>query len=770
MQTTATSALPSSTTRSDEELLGAASLRDLPISQARSIVLLTALGLVASTVIVAGESPTALMTSLFLLASAFALISWLAWRVLARRYILALVVWQGALLVLFVAGALLLDQPEVLLLAALLPLISASTLGGRYAIGASLLVLVWMFVLQTNQGSAWLPSQEIARILVFGALAGAVGWSATTHMRTLTSWAIAGFESAHKNLEDAREQRVELLQVQEDLSRANVELVRLADRLARLQHVAEEARQAKVEFVSNVSHELRTPLNMIIGFSEIISTSPQLYGSRLPVSLLSDIAAIQRNSKHLLSLVNDVLDLSQVEAGQMALSREWCVPARIVQDAVLVVRDLYDSKHLYLTINVDDDLPMLFCDQTRIRQVIINLLSNAGRFTKAGGVHIVCAIEAHAGGDLLHFSIADTGPGIAPEAQKRIFDPFQQADNSIRRMYEGSGLGLTISRNFIELHGGKLWLESTLDVGTTFHFTLPLASADEGEGVRAPTSIERGLMPGDDYGFTLRVRPSRAQPMRILPRVVLLEEEQSLYRLLSRYLQDTEIVSTQRPEAALAELQRSPAQALIINTPPLGGFGAEIGEAVPVGTPIISCWIPGEVEAAVQLGVAQYLMKPITREKLLATLEEVGSQIEGGIHRILVADDEPDQLHLFARMLESAPQEYDVIEAANGRRALDLMRSQRPDILLLDLMMPVMDAVQVLEEKRKHPELASIPVIIISSRDPLGEAITSNVIRLSHSGGFSTAHLLGIIQAAAAILAPPDTKTDAHEGTIHGNT
>jgi len=729
-----------------------ASLQDLSTAQARLVIVLTAAGFLVMSVLIAGSSSTAQMAPLFLLSVAYGVFSYVAWRYVALRYALSLTLWLVATIALTLLGSLILDQPQILLFAALLPLIASTTLGARYAFATGALILLFLLLLQSAAGEEWLPTMEIIRIAVFGAFGGAVGWSAITHLRTLTAWAVDSFEVANRHLEEAREQRVELLQTKEDLSRANVELARLADRLARLQHVAEEARQAKVEFVSNVSHELRTPLNMIIGFSEIIATSPHLYGSRLPASLMSDIAAIQRNSKHLLSLVNDVLDLSQVEAGQMALSREWSAPAQIVQDAVLVVRDLFASKHLYLTLDIDDDLPMAFCDQTRIRQVIINLLSNAGRFTKQGGVVIAC----HKEGETLHFSVADTGTGIALEAQQRIFDPFQQADNSIRRLYEGSGLGLTISRNFIELHDGKIWLESTPGAGTTFHFTLPVLQTPTEPAGMSSDSVRRGQIPGDEYGFSLRTRPSRAPAPRILPRLILLEEEQSLYRLLGRYLQDAELVQTRTLAEVRNELQRSPAQALVVNLSPANKLAEEASQLAPVGTPVISCWIPGEVEAASQLGVMLYLMKPIAREQLLATIEQIGASAPHvrSIKRILVADDEPDQLHLFARMLETSTHNYEVLEATDGKRALHLMRSQTPDIVLLDLMMPVMDAFQVLEVKNNDPELCDIPVIVISSRDPLGEAITSNVLHVSHSGGFSTTHLLGMIEAVTTILAP----------------
>ncbi len=207
-------------------------------------------------------------------------------------------------------------------------------------------LLVW---LQTHISLEPLPGISASMILIFGAFGGLLGWTATSHLMTIASWALFSFKQARQNLEEAREQRLELQQTQEDLSKANLELARLADRLKILQHVAEEARQAKVEFVSNVSHELRTPLNMIIGFTEVIARSPHLYGARLPASLMTDITAIQRNSQHLLSLVNDVLDLSQVEAGHMALSREWVSSTEMIQSAASVVESLFTSKGLYLT-------------------------------------------------------------------------------------------------------------------------------------------------------------------------------------------------------------------------------------------------------------------------------------------------------------------------------------------------------------------------------------------------------------------------------------
>jgi signal transduction histidine kinase len=736
---------------SDADPDTASTLDDLLVSKSRSVIVITGIFFCISIIMLSGSASTRLMAELFGLSLGFGVVSFAAYRLMELHYISTNVLWQAALLGLVLAGSLVMKQPEILLMAAFLPMIAAITLGGSLALVSEVILAGLMVWVGANPDLFPLPQPYLLMILVSGAFCGLLGWTTTNHLMTTAKWALFSFEQAQTNLDEAREQRLELQQTQEDLLKANQELSRLAGQFKILQRVAEEARQAKAEFVANVSHELRTPLNMIIGFTEVIAKSPQLYGGHLPPALMTDINAIQRNSQHLLALVNDVLDLSQVEAGHMALSREWSSIPEMIQAAVSVVQGLFNTKGLYLHLEMDENLPQIFCDQTRIRQVIINLVSNAGRFTSRGGVTVSCRVEK----DHLVISVADTGPGIAEEDQKRIFEPFQQVDNTIRRLYGGSGLGLTISKQFVELHGGKMGLTSQPNVGTTFFFTLPLTPSLNEEEALGQQRLRRGLVPDDESGYLLRHRPSKAPHVQTVPRMVVLEKEQSLLRLLTRYLGDTEIVSTHTIPEATDALSCSPAQALVVNIPPFEDLPSEMLDMAPVGTPVISCWIPGEVDAASQLGVIQYLMKPLTRERLLSVLEDVSSQIEqpgNGIQNILVADDEPDELHLFARMLESDPHGYRILQATNGKRVLEMLRSRKPDLLLLDLIMPVMTGFQVLEEKRKDPAIRDIPVIVISSRDPLGEAITNNTIRISHNGGFSASHLLDIIQMTTQIV------------------
>jgi signal transduction histidine kinase/CheY-like chemotaxis protein len=565
-------------------------------------------------------------------------------------------------------------------------------------------------------------------------------------IRRREEWLWDYFCHAQRTLEKVQDQRMEFKQVQEDLLHANQELARLSDRLNVMYQRSEEARRTKEEFAANVSHELRTPLNMIIGFSEMIPKLSGVYGTKLPPVLLSDIAAIRRNAQHLAKLVDDVLDLSQIEAGRMALSKEWTSLQSVIGEAVEAVRTLFESKGLYLETNAPSNLPQVLCDRTRVRQVVLNLLSNAGRFMEHGGVEV----SAWHKGDECVVSVRDTGPGIALEDQRKLFQPFQQVDSSIRRRSGGSGLGLSISRQFVEMHEGKMWVESELGVGTTFFFSLPLEIS--------LTSALTGDDPGrwfsayNEYEYRQRTRRSKAPVPTLVPRYVLLEEGNGLQRLFSRYMNGAEVAVVPGIEQASRELSRSPAQALVINTLPLEGMSGlkEHLSDLPYGTPAMACWVPGADEAARRFGIVRYLVKPVALEALLSALNDLGEDIE----TVLLVDDDPEALQLFVRMLSSAPQHYRILQAKNGRRALALLRQRQPDVVLLDLIMPDPDGFQVLQEKNQDPSIQDIPVIVLSSRDPSGDPIVSNMLAVTRGGGLSMPDLLACIQALSDVLAP----------------
>ncbi len=554
----------------------------------------------------------------------------------------------------------------------------------------------------------------------------------------------AGYREMRGMLENAREGRLQWKQTREDLMLANAELARLSERLEAMRQVAEEARRAEEEFVANVSHELRTPLNMIIGFSEMITRLPHAYKGRIPAELVADVSIIQRNSEHLSELVDDVLDISRVHAGRMALTKDWVCLNEVVESAVTAVSPLFESKGLYLKQELPADLPSVLCDRTRVRQVILNLLSNAGRYSTEGGAIVRASQE----GSTVVVSVADTGPGITPEDQKRIFEPFVQVTADAGMLKSSSGLGLTISRRFVEMHGGRMWLESEAGKGTKFYFSLPV----EERRVPGPPALSRWFSPYHVY--EPRDRPSLAPAPHLTLRFIVVEAEDTLSLLMRRYQREAEIVAVRTIEEALREAIRLPVHAIMVNSSTADALWSELKRfsSLPDGIPVFGCSLPGREEAAKQLGVARYLLKPIRAEELLSALDSLRRPISS----VLLVDDEADALQLFGRMLSSARPGCRILRAFRGDQALDLLRERQPDVVFLDLFMPGMDGYAVLRDKSLDPRISAIPVVAISARDPVRAPITSTHLTVLKGGNLPSQDLLRSIAALTEILAPPD--------------
>ena len=727
----------------------ASTVQDLLQSTTQNLLIVSAILFLASSLLLSTKWDAVRIPGLLASMLLVGLIFLLAYRLLARHFLAALLVWMAGMALAILLGSWLLQNPAYVLLSSVLPLIAVILISSWAGVGAEVLVIVLVWAATQPPFGTPMPTDQALLVIGAGFFSGLMGWTVRGELMSVADWSMSSFDEARRNLEEARADRFELEQSRADLIQANRSLAQLSTRLKILERIAEEARQAKTEFVANVSHELRTPLNMIIGFTDIISRSPQVYGSRLPASLLTDIAAIQRNAKHLATLVNDVLDLSQVEAGRMALSRESVSLAPTIEAALSVVKTLYQSRGLYLTADVPPDLPPVFCDETCIRQIIINLLSNAGRFTEKGGVTIGCR---DTGGEVV-ISVSDTGSGIAEKDRALVFEPFQQTDVSTRRRQGGSGLGLAISKQFVEMHGGRIWLESEVGVGTTIRFSLPCENPSPPLSMPVGQDLRRSINADDEMGYRLRTSRSRAPAPSLSDRLIVVDPEQTLQRLLSRYVTDIEVVPAPDVSAAIEMLYHSPAQALVVNVSPFEETPTFALGNLPLATPAITCWLPGEHDAAKRLGAVDYLVKPLAREKLWATLEK----LESDVKTVLIVDDEEDELHLFARMLESEDNRYALLQVTNGPRALDMLRRRHPDVMLLDLTMPGMSGFQVLDEMHRDPSIADTPVIIISSRDPVGDPIVSNTLTVTQGSGLSQRNLMACIQALGRILASPDS-------------
>ncbi len=636
------------------------------------------------------------------------------------------------------------NRPEMAYLFTVIPIMAAMLMGWQYGAVTTVGLMLIVGLLPPGRYLPVFPSALNLIILITGLIGGLVTWSYLYSMRIFYNWAQNYYRRARDEMEAGRSERVRFLEIQEDLELANTELKRMTDQLDILYQRAEEARRAKEEFVANVSHELRTPLNMIIGFSDVIMKNPRLYGGDIPGALLADIASIHRNSQHLSRLVDDVLDLSQVEAQRMAITKEWTPIQTIIQEAVSAVQALYDSKGLYLGAELADQYPPVFCDSTRIRQVVINLLSNAGRYTETGGV----TVRAWPEEKNVIISVRDTGPGISAEDQTKIFQPFQQVGDAVQQK-GGSGLGLAISQQFVEMHDGEMWVESEIGVGSTFFVSIPLrASARAADPPATGDDFQRFFRSEEQYEARTRDLAIKAPVAK--PLFMLVETDNTLQRLFERYMDEVEVVTKQSFAAAVDELSHTPIQALILNTPETSdGLHPENEiKNLPLGTPVFSCWVPGRDEVARELGVVDYLLKPVTQDEIIAAIQDLGTDIR----RVLLIDDEPELLQLFTRMLSAAQPDYQILQAFEGQRALNIMRNRRPDVILMDLIMPGVDGFQILREKRRDPTIRDIPTIVVSSINPTGETIISNNLTVTRKEGLSVPDLIGCIQSVNTVL------------------
>ena len=532
---------------------------------------------------------------------------------------------------------------------------------------------------------------------------------------------------------------MELKQALEDLALVNQEVSRLNDMLMSSRQAVEDARLTKEAFVANVSHELRTPLNMIIGFSNEILQRPGVYATRLPDRLLADVSAIHRNSEHLAGLVDDILDLAEAESGNLRLLYETTTMAQIISEAIEQVRLLFEKKDLYLVTRIQAALPAFECDRERIRQVVLNILSNAGRFTETGGTTVRISREDQ----MLRISIRDTGPGVSRDAVRRLFQPFQQADPTIRRKQGGTGLGLSISKRLVEMHGGEIWMESELGKGTTVHFTLPL---------RRPALVDPAKRWFGPYGVpSERTRTSKAPQADAPPLLVVVEEGRTLSQLIGRHLDRWE----PRAVATLAEARRlvddGVAASVLVNSRDTDGRTVlEAFGSARFDVPIFMCSMPDLYAGGRALDAKDYLIKPVLSEQLRETMTRVAPRARV----VLLVDDDLEALQLFTRMLQGMEVGYVVHTAGDGVEALAIMRAVHPDLVLLDLVMPRLDGFAVLREKMADSEIRDIPVVLVTARDPEYEPVLMQRLTVMRAQGLSRRELAQGIEMLTQVLRP----------------
>ncbi|MBI2939998.1 MAG: response regulator [Chloroflexi bacterium] len=587
----------------------------------------------------------------------------------------------------------------------------------------------------------------IQPLVMLGALAlvwltALTSWATTRNLYTALHWSWANSERAEENLAEARRYQGKLAATLRQLEEATYRLERANYALAWARAEADEARRLKAQFAAHVSHELRTPINLVVGFAELMLHNPEAYDSApLPTAYLTDLTALHRSARHLQGLIDDILDLSQIDAGEMPVLKDVTDIPAIVHEAVATARPLLDRKGLAIRVEIAPDLPLLYLDRLRIRQVLLNLLNNASRFTERGQVAIrVCRDEPDEKEVVIE--VVDSGVGIPANDLGKLFEAFRQLETSTTRGRGGTGLGLAISKRFVELHGGRIWASSEgVGKGSTFGFALPIQPDD---------ALTRDAPP--DHA----IRRRGLQAAAPAPTLVVLDDDPAIVNLFQRRLEGYRVVGAASPTEAIALAKRLQAHAIVADLPDADRLSAWHREwsslAVPTAVRILGCPMPSGRRVARTMGLADYLVKPVTRETLLESVKAIAPLAR----TILVVDDEPQMVRLLCRILRSSSPRYQLLRAYGGEEGLGLIRQVRPDLVILDLLMPQVDGLTVLERMKQDPTLAATPVIAVSARGPV-EAISPSAARtitLVNSRAFPVGELIHSVRQTLDSLPP----------------
>ena len=576
---------------------------------------------------------------------------------------------------------------------------------------------------------------RVVEVAAGSILVVAASWALGRNMVIAVEWSTASSARAVRNAEEARASRAELAGALKQLDFANYRLQRANSALELAWAAAEAAERAKSELVTNISHELRTPLNLVAGFSEMILTSPESSREPLPPAYRGDLNAIYRSAQHLLTLTNDVIDLARVGMGRLAVVREPVDLRALVDDACEIVRAYVAAKGLWLRVEAPPRLAPIQLDRLRIRQVLLNLLTNAARFTDHGGITVTLALAD----PLVRVEVRDTGRGIAPDDLPRVFTEFHHDGGALAATGEGLGgvgLGLPISKRMVELHGGSMGVASDPGGGTRFWFTLPRAAdpAEHGDrGIRA-----RGIG-----------RPRPEQQFAGERVVVLASRGGQLGRFVARHLTGARVLVV--PDAPLARRAAVEHRALAILT---DGTAGELGAQEELPVPLLRLPTPDSRLLASQYGVLDMLVKPVSRADLGAAV----AKAPGPIRQILIADDDPRFGRLVTRMLAASPAGpgLEIRHAHNGQEALDLMRERRPDLVLLDLVMPELGGQEVIAAMRASADLADVPVVIMSAQDEIaGRFPLHGELAVGRPDGFRLEEALAAVEVVLGVLEPP---------------
>jgi signal transduction histidine kinase/CheY-like chemotaxis protein len=631
---------------------------------------------------------------------------------LSRFYFLSQMAWFVGLTAVIITSFALFQNPAILFCLAFLPIMAEVMLGMRPTILLDLIlfILVWIW----SKVPGWIPFPEnyLGIIIVTTGASTALGWGIMDNLLSSIEAASYHYREAVQRLNEAREHRAEISVLLKDVNRANYQLENLNRMLIYARAQADEAREERDRFALAVSHELRSPLNFIIGFSDLMVNSPETYAkiTNWPHGLYDDIREIYKSSTHLMSLINDILDMGKMDAQQMVLFKEKIDFAVVIEDVRQMVHSAVESKGLDLKINVQPDLPMIYVDRTRMRQVLLNLVTNSLRFTRKGSITIHAFMENP---EILRVEVIDTGVGISKADQPKVFKEFRQVGNQNWQRGEGSGLGLSIGRRFIQMHGGEMGLESEQGKGSTFYFVLPIQ-----QQVDALENLGQ-IDDSEEQGRHKLLVDEK------LPTLLFLSRDAFSARVFAESMQGIKATLMTDPEQLFSAVASTYPRSVIIDEPLLNNdYVKNFIKAPPYDVPIFVISIPlsrHDRNSNLPAGVNDYLVKPVPRQVMIETIAKL--KIEP--HTVLVVDDDPSMSRFVTQSLKTneedfiqLPADLNIVTALDGQEAMRFLQALPVGVVLLDLDLSDMNGLTLLNHMRQDSKLSQIPVVIISASDP----------------------------------------------------
>jgi PAS domain S-box-containing protein len=508
---------------------------------------------------------------------------------------------------------------------------------------------------------------------------------------------------------------------------------RTENELRRAKDEAEQANRAKSQFLANMSHELRTPLNAVIGYSEMLQEEAQDLGMD---DFVPDLQKINGAGKHLLTLINDILDLSKVEAGKMDLYLESFDVPTMIGEVTTTIQPLIQKNENWLQVDCPAETGTMHSDLTKVRQCLFNLLSNAAKFTNHGVITLTVRRETKSGHDWLDVQVMDTGIGMTAEQQARLFEPFSQADASTTRKYGGTGLGLAITRRFCRMMGGDITLDAAPGEGSRFTMRLPADSQPQPTVSEAPTTQE--------------TEPASATNNQNNNQnvVLVIDDDPTARNLMQRFLarEGFHVETSAGGEEGLRRARQLHPVAITLDVmmPSMDGWNVLSRlKADPeiCDIPVIMVTMVDNRSLGYALGASDYLTKPVQWDRLAAVLRKYSCLTPPC--SVLVVEDDPVSSNMMRAMLEKSG--WTVVQAENGRVALDLMATLHPELILLDLMMPEMDGFEFTSRLQQNPEWRTIPIVVLTAKDITPEdrlRLNGYVEQVVQKGAISSEELL----------------------------